>query len=122
MAKIFVVDDEVIITKIIEGLVKDEGHQIASVNNSWTAIEKIKEEAPNVILLDVMMPKINGIELCRMIKANSDIKHIPVVMISVLSDKGTKNDSFNAGAEDFLVKPLQKRKLLKTLDSIIKSQ
>ena len=122
MAKIFVVDDEVIITKIIDGLVKDEGHEVVSINNSWTAIEKIKEEAPNVILLDIMMPKIDGIELCRMIKANPDIEHIPVIMVSALSDKGTRKDSFNAGAEDFLVKPVQKRKLLKKLDAILKSK
>jgi len=119
MAKIFVVDDEVIITKIIEGLIKDEGHEVVSVNNSWTAIERIKEEAPNVILLDIMMPKINGIELCRMIKATPDIEHIPVIMVSALSDKGTRKDSANAGAEDFLAKPVKKRELAKKLQAIL---
>ena len=121
MAKIFIVDDDPLITSLFEKLVQGDGHQVVGVNNSWTAIEKIKEEAPDVILMDIMMPKVNGVELCRMIKAAPDIKHIPVIMVSALSDKGTQNDSFNAGAADFLVKPVKKNQLLKKLDAILNS-
>jgi len=118
MAKILIVDDDVETTALLANLIKNTGHEPVAVNSSLTAIETIKEEAPNLILLDIMMPDVNGIELCKMIKANQAIKDIPVVMVSALSDKGTKRDSANAGAEDFLTKPVLPDEFAKKLRSL----
>jgi CheY-like chemotaxis protein len=106
MAKILIVDDDIQTTALFENLIRNTGHEPVAVNSSLTAIETIKAEAPGLILLDIMMPDVNGIELCKMIKAVPSIKNIPVVMVSALNDKGTKRDSANAGAEDFLTKPV----------------
>jgi CheY-like chemotaxis protein len=106
MAKILIVDDDIETTGLFERLIRSNGHIPVAVNTSLTAIETIKAESPDLILLDIMMPDVNGIELCKMIKANQHIKHIPVMIVSALSDMGTKRDSSNAGAEEFLTKPV----------------
>lgn len=106
MAKILIVDDDIETTALFESLITSNGHSPVAVNTSLTAIETIKAEAPDLILLDIMMPDVNGIELCKMIKANPQIKHIPVMIVSALSDIGTKRDSSKAGAEEFLTKPI----------------
>ena len=117
MAKILIVDDDVETTALFQSLIRNSGHEPVAVNTSLTAIETIKAEAPNLILLDIMMPDINGIELCKMIKATQAIKDIPVMMVSALSDIGTKRDSANAGAEDFLTKPVHPHDFAKKLRS-----
>ena len=118
MAKILIVDDDSETTALFENLIKSIGHESVAVNSSLTAIEAIKSELPDLILLDIMMPYVNGIELCKMIKATQSIKDIPVVMVSALSDKGTKRDSANAGAEDFLTKPVLPRDFAKKLSEL----
>jgi CheY-like chemotaxis protein len=118
MAKILIVDDDVETTALFESLIRNIGHEPVSVNSSLTAIETIKAESPDLILLDIMMPDVNGIELCKMIKAIQDIRHIPIMMVSALSDKGTKRDSSNAGAEDFLTKPVLPQNFAKKIKSL----
>lgn len=118
MAKILIVDDDVETTALFKNLISNIGHEPVAVNTSLTAIETIKAEAPDLILLDIMMPDVNGIELCKMIKANQAICHIPVTMVSALSDRGTKRDATNAGAEDFLTKPVFPRDFEKKLRSL----
>ena len=118
MAKILIVDDDIETTALFENLIRKDGHYPVSVNTSLTAIETIKAELPDLILLDIMMPDVNGIELCKMIKANQPIKHIPVMMVSALSDRGTKRDATNAGAEDFLTKPVLPQDFTKKLKSL----
>lgn len=115
MAKILIVDDDVETTALFQSLIRNSGHESVVVNNSLTAIETIKAELPDLILLDIMMPDVNGIELCKIIKATHAIKNIPVVMVSALGDIGTKRDSANAGAEDFLTKPVLPHDLAKRL-------
>ncbi len=106
MAKILIVDDDTETTALFATMIRNNGHEPVAVGTSYTAIETIRAESPDLILMDIMMPYINGIELCKMIKANQSIKHIPVIMVSALSDLGSKRDSANAGAEDFLTKPV----------------
>lgn len=118
MAKILIVDDDVETTALFENMIRNTGHEPVAVNSSLTAIETIKAEAPDLILLDIMMPNINGIELCKMIKATQAINNIPVVMVSALSDRGTKRDSANAGAEDFLTKPVLPHDFARKLKSL----
>jgi CheY-like chemotaxis protein len=106
MAKVLIVDDDIQTTALFEKLITNNGHDCVAVNNSWTAIETIKQENPSLILLDIMMPRVNGLELCKMIKTNPSMKHIHVIIVSAMSDMGTRRDSFHAGADDFLSKPI----------------
>jgi DNA-binding response OmpR family regulator len=106
MAKILIVDDDIQTTALLESMVKMSGHEPTSVNLSRHAVEVASSINPDIILLDIMMEGINGIELCKLIKANSTLKSIPVIMVSALADIGSKRDSFNAGAIDFITKPI----------------
>jgi CheY-like chemotaxis protein len=107
MAKILIVDDDLQTTALLESLVKLNGYEPTAVNLSRNAIQVATAINPDLILLDIMMESINGIELCKLIKADAALKNIPVIMVSALSDIGSKRDSFNAGAIDFITKPVR---------------
>ncbi len=107
MAKILIVDDDVQTTTLLESLVKMSGHESTSVNLSRHAIQVASSINPDLILLDIMMEGINGIELCKLIKADPILGKTPVIMVSALDDIGSKRDSFNAGAKDFITKPVR---------------
>jgi len=111
MAKILIIDDDVQTTKLLESIVTFNGHQATSVNNSMSAVEAANYAAPDLILLDIMMPGINGIQLCKIFNSTPDLKHIPIIIVSALNDVGSQKDAFNAGAKDFLTKPVRSKDL-----------
>jgi len=107
MAKILIIDDDIQTTKLLETILKLHNHQPISVNNSSSAVEAANLTAPDLILLDIMMPGINGIQLCKIFQSTPNLKHIPVIIISALNDVGSKKDAIGAGAKDFLTKPIR---------------
>jgi CheY-like chemotaxis protein len=111
MAKILIIDDDIDTTNLMESIIKTKGHQTVSVNNSMSAVEVANSTNPDLILMDIMMPGINGIQLCKMFQSIPDLKHIPVIIVSALNDIGSKKDAFKAGAKDFITKPLQPTEL-----------
>lgn len=111
MAKILIIDDDIDTTNLLESIVKTKGHQPVSVNNSTDAVEAANSNNPDLILLDIMMPGINGIQLCKMFQSIPELKHIPVIIVSALNDIGSKKDAFKAGAKDFITKPLRPTEL-----------
>lgn len=111
MAKILIVDDDPETTTLLSTIVKSIGHEPISVNQSWYALTTAKSEVPALALLDIMMSEINGIDLCKLFKADPDLNKIPVIMVSALGDEGSKRDAFNAGAVDFITKPIRARDL-----------
>lgn len=106
MAKILIVDDDKETTNLLEKIVMMKGHQPASVNNSVKAVEQAHSIQPDIILMDILMPEINGIQLCKIFKAIPELKHIPIIIVSALNDTGSQRDTLNAGASDFLSKPV----------------
>lgn len=119
MAKILIIDDNSQTTKLLEGMVKLNGHQASSINNSTEAVEAVSTVVPDLILLDIMMPKINGIQLCKMLKATPGLKDIPVIIVSALNDIGSKKDAFHAGARDFLSKPFMQKDLIAKINALL---
>jgi CheY-like chemotaxis protein len=119
MAKIFIVDDDKETTLLLEAVIQTGGHEAFSTNESTKAINAIEAALPDVILLDIMMPDINGITLCKQIKADPNLSHIPVAMISALSDEGSKRDSANAGAATFITKPILPKDLLNRIGDML---
>jgi two-component system, cell cycle response regulator len=106
MAKILIIDDDVQTTKLLEGMVMLYGHETTSLNNSMSAVEVANSIVPDLILLDIMMPGINGIDLCKIFQSTSTLNHIPIIIVSALDDIGSRRDALNAGAKDFLAKPI----------------
>ena len=117
MAKILIIDDDVQTTRLLEGMVALYGHQTTSINNSMSAMEVANSTRPDLILLDIMMPGINGIDLCKIFHSTSEFKHIPIIIVSSLDDAGSKRDAMNAGAKDFLTKPILPKVLANKLEA-----
>lgn len=119
MAKILIVDDDIQTTALIEGLVKLINHEPYSVNESKNALKTAENIQPDLILLDIMMAEINGIALCKLIKSTPHLAHIPIIMVSALDDIGSKKDSANAGAADYITKPLMANSFAAKIKAIL---
>jgi two-component system, sensor histidine kinase and response regulator len=103
---VLVVDDEPHGFDVIEAHLYREGYDLTYVPSGIEALSCLNTIKPDVILLDVMMPQIDGIEVCRKIKSNPQQKHIPIIMVTALNSKEDLARSFEAGADDFLTKPV----------------
>ena len=119
MSKILIVDDDMETTKLLENLLKMNGHESKSVNNSVDAVEIANSILPDLVLMDIMMPGINGIQLCKMFQSTQSLKHIPIIIVSALSDIGSKKDAFNAGAKDFITKPFLPKELAQKINALM---
>ncbi len=98
--KILVVDDEVNITQILEFSIGAEGYEVVTAANGEEAIEKARREQPDLIILDVMMPRIDGYEACRILKTNPLTKSIPVVLLTAKGRDIDKRLGYEVGATD----------------------
>ncbi|MFN3912049.1 PleD family two-component system response regulator [Hyphomonas sp.] len=105
-ARILIVDDIEANRRLLQAKLEAQYHSILLANNGPQALEMAAEHDPEIILLDVMMPGMDGFEVCRRLKANPATNHIPVVMVTALSDAEDRVRGLDAGAEDFLTKPV----------------
>lgn len=119
-ARILVVDDLLPNIKLLEAKLKSEFYRVTTAQSGAEALEKIKKEAPDVILLDVMMPEMDGFETCKLIKSDPISSDIPVVMVTALSDVEDRVHGLNAGADDFLTKPINDLALFARIRSLVR--
>ncbi len=119
-ARILVVDDLLPNLKLLEAKLKSEFYRVATAQSGHEAIEKIKKEPPDVILLDVMMPEMDGFETCRRIKSDPLSCDIPIIMVTALSDVEDRVHGLNAGADDFLTKPINDLALFARIRSLVR--
>ncbi len=106
MAKILVVDDEVVVRDLLADIVKYAGHEAIKTDNGADAYEAACNEHPEVILLDVMMPGMSGIEVLQHLKGNPETRSIPVIMVTAKSQERDEMDAIRRGAWDYITKPL----------------
>jgi two-component system alkaline phosphatase synthesis response regulator PhoP len=119
--KILVVDDEVNITQILEFSIGSEGYQVITASNGEDAVEKARREQPDLVILDIMMPKIDGYEACRLIKSNPLTKNIPVVLLTAKGRDIDKRLGYEVGAIDYIVKPFSPNKLIERIHQLLVS-
>ena len=113
---ILVVDDTHTNLKILFDLLSNQGYRVAIAKNGEAALEKLESYLPELILLDVMMPGIDGFETCKRLKDNPNTQDIPVIFMTALSDSGNKVKGLNAGAVDYITKPINHEEVLARIE------
>lgn len=119
-ARVLVVDDILPNVKLLEAKLASEYYDVLTATNGPDALEKVASQSPDIVLLDVMMPGMDGFEVCRRIKADPATAHIPVVMVTALTDTQDRIKGLEAGADDFLSKPLNDTALMARVRSLVR--
>ncbi|TAF07849.1 MAG: hybrid sensor histidine kinase/response regulator [Nostocales cyanobacterium] len=119
-AKILIIDDEPDNFDVIDALLDSEGYELSYVANGLQALDILASFQPDVILLDVMMPQMNGIEFCQKFKSKIQWKHIPVIMVTALSSKEDLSQCIAVGADDFISKPVNGMELRARVRSMLR--
>ncbi len=117
---ILVADDQVANLELLEELLTTQGFKVITVPDGALALEELTRTQVDLVLLDVMMPHLNGFDACEKIKSNPETYLIPVVLITALSDKQDRIKGIKAGADDFLTRPLERAELLARVGSLLK--
>ena len=118
--RILIVDDDEKNIKLLGNLLEYYSYNYKAAKNGIEALEKTKTYNPDIIILDIMMPEMDGYEACRRLKSDPATHHIPVVMVTALADTDSKIKGLNAGANDFLMKPFDKTELMVRVKNLLK--
>lgn len=117
---ILIVDDERDLLDLIEYNLEKEGYDVLKAENGQEGIRLAKKHHPDLIILDVMMPKMNGIEVIRELKYDRDLKFKPVIFLTARSDEKTELEGLELGADDYLAKPISTAKLLSRIKTVLR--
>jgi two-component system alkaline phosphatase synthesis response regulator PhoP len=118
--KILIVDDNEQNAELLQAYLEPLECAVDMVADGITALEKIEVDRPDIILLDVMMPRMSGFEVCKRVKTNAKTRDIPVVMVTALNEMGDIERGIDSGADDFLSKPVNKLELLTRVRSFLR--
>ena len=117
---ILIVDDEPFNVDYLEQTLADLGYKTMSAANGQEALDKVAAEAPDLILLDVMMPRMDGFTVCRLLKAQEETRLIPIVIMTALDARTDRITGIQAGADDFLTKPVDEAELVARIETALK--
>lgn len=114
--KILVIDDDAAVTDLLSLLLKSQGFEVSATNNSSDGLTMIREKQPDLVVLDLMMPEIDGWEVCRAVRAFSQV---PIIILSALNDPSMIASVLDAGADDYLTKPTPSRVLVAHINRLL---
>ena len=117
--KILVVDDEIYIVHILDFSLGMEGYEVVTALDGEQAVERAHAEKPDLIVLDIMMPKLDGYETCKLLKGDPATRDIPVILLSAKGRNIDQKIGFEAGADDYITKPFSPRKLVERINTIL---
>jgi len=119
-ARVLIVDDEAVVVDVMGAILAHHGFEVESAGNGIDGLDLAKEKHPDIILLDISMPKMDGFETCRRLKNGSGTEGIPVVMFTSQADRESKIEALKAGANDFLAKPVDSTELVVRVNNLLK--
>lgn len=118
--KILFIDDEIIFLHLMVPVLEASGeYEVKALVNTKDLVNRINKFNPDIILLDISMPDADGIEVCRTLKENLSVKHIPVVMLSAMCKEEDVQRALQAGADDFIAKPVKKEDLVNRIEKVL---
>jgi|TARA_B110000503_G_scaffold26219_2_gene41357 two-component system alkaline phosphatase synthesis response regulator PhoP len=118
--KILLVDDEPDILEIISYSLESEGYSVYKANNGLQAIEIAEKETPDLIIMDLMMPEMNGVEACEQIRKSKKLKNVIITFLSARSEDFSQIAGFDAGADDYITKPIRPKVLLSKIKALLR--
>ncbi len=117
--RILVVDDEIYIVHILDFSLGIEGYEVMTALDGEQALAKVAQDKPDLIVLDIMMPKLDGYETCKALKSNPETREIPVILLSAKGRNVDQKVGFEVGADDYITKPFSPRKLVERINAIL---
>lgn len=119
MLKVLIADDEPNILMSLEFLMKKEGYKVYIARDGGEAYDLIQQEKPDLLLLDIMMPRMDGYELCRFVKQTGEYQHAKVIFLSAKSKEADIQEGYDAGADMYLPKPFSTRELVSKINQLM---
>lgn len=119
MARILIVEDEAVIAENLQALLQARGHQVALASDGAAALDAARKSPPDLMLLDIMLPKMGGFDVCKLLKSAAPTKKIKIVMITGLGRMGDVETAFANGADDYIIKPFDSERLFKKVDKVL---
>ena len=118
--KILVVDDEADILELIEYNLKKEGYQVFTAGNGQEAVTEARRTLPDLIILDLNLPVLSGLEVCRVLRSRSDARHLPIIMLTAKTSESDRVAGLELGADDYVTKPFSLRELTARIRAIFR--
>jgi two-component system phosphate regulon response regulator PhoB len=118
--KILVVDDEHDVTELLEYKLRQEGFEVKAINDPLLIMGTARQFQPDLLILDIMMPEINGLQICRMLRADPVMKDIPVIFLTARGETEDRVKGFETGADDYVAKPFDTRELLLRIQALFR--
>lgn len=120
--RILVVDDEIYIVHILEFSLSMEGYEVLTAFNGEEALEKIESENPDLMVLDIMMPKLDGYEVCRRVRKDERFAHLPIILLSAKGRTVDQEMGMKVGADAYMTKPFRPRNLLDKIEELLRDE
>jgi len=118
--KILVVDDEIQLIELVQTRLEANGYEVITANDGEEGLEKAKSEKPDLIILDVMMPKMDGYKVCSLLKNDEQYKNIPIILFTGKAQEDFEDVGKKAGADAFITKPFDPPELLAKIEELLK--
>ncbi len=118
--KILIVEDEKDIVELLQYNLEKENFKIQSASNGQRALDLVRKNHPDLVLLDLMLPEIDGLEVCRILKKDSKTSHIPIIMLTAKSSESDKIVGLELGADDYITKPFSMKELIARIRALLR--
>lgn len=120
--RILVVDDEIYIVHILEFSLTMEGYTVLTASDGEEALRVIEQERPDLVVLDIMMPKLDGYEVCKRLREDEQFRDLPVILLSAKGRPVDRDAGLEAGADDYITKPFSPRRLLEKIRELLERE